>query len=73
MIRFTLKKILTLALAFVLALSLTPIQAQKPPEKANRKKTRWQRRSSGSGDHCCEEVEVRPGGDRNHAGSQHYV
>ncbi len=38
MIGFTHKKILTLALAFVLALSLTPLQAQKPPEKANRKK-----------------------------------
>ncbi len=38
MTRFTHKKILTLALAFVLALSLTPLQAQKPPEKANRKK-----------------------------------
>ena len=35
---FTHKKILTLALAFVLALSFTPLQAQKPPEKANRKK-----------------------------------
>lgn len=34
---FTEKKILTLALAFVLALSLTPLQAQKA-EKPNRKK-----------------------------------
>lgn len=34
---FTHTKILTLALAFVLALSLTPLNAQKP-EKANRRK-----------------------------------
>lgn len=32
------KKFLTLALAIVLAPSLTPLHAQKPAEKANRKK-----------------------------------
>ena|SRR5579862_361573 len=38
MIGFTHKKILMPALALVLALFLNPLHAQKPPEKANRKK-----------------------------------